>query len=97
MSAHQTYLLSANKRHSVTMVMILKWWRLESSPANTNELPQLELLWFGSIMRSSGTHRDGEEIQPFNNFPHGDKIKGVLLKETLFEAPSRKRFHCPTC
>ena len=43
------------------------------------------------------TNRDGEEIQPVNNFPHGDKIKGVLLEETLFESPSQKRFHYPTC
>ena len=60
-----------------------KWWRLVASPANHDELPQLELPWIGPATSSSGTHGDGQKVFSGHHFSHGNQIKGRLLKKKL--------------
>ena len=53
MSHHQNFLPNVIRVFNMPRVTILKWWRLLNNPAKPNELPQLELPWFGAITGSS--------------------------------------------
>ena len=79
------YLSSGGRLFRVLQMNFLKWWRLDASLANINELHRLELLWFGSITCNFETHGVGPKIFSVNYFSNGNKVKGKLFEEIMLE------------
>ena len=90
---NQVFLQNANKLSKVTVVILLKWWKLWISPAKCDELYKLELSWFLAITCIPRTHQVGEKKVTLNNIPHGDQIKVSIFEEILFKALIRKSTH----
>ena len=76
------------------LLPLQRWW-LASSPTKPHELYKLELSWNGETMRSSRTHRVGEEAFPHSSISHGNKSKGQLHQKSLFQTATGECSHSP--